>query len=152
MTVYWSASWARILNVQGIIKKRTKETDSSIFSTCIPSITISGAGQHLFKLAYDVPGTEDVGLPTEFRFNVGPASQPIAGSIPVNGLWCWLNTNSSLGLLYTLRKYVASTQCSFNVNPQSSLARHWNSIGWFYVFSDCCIMRGAFHPDATNSR
>ena len=37
-------------------------------------------------LSYDVPDTEDVGLPTKFRFNVGPAMQPIAGSMPVNRL------------------------------------------------------------------
>ena len=37
-------------------------------------------------LAYDVPDTEDVGLPTKFRFNVGPALQPTAGSMPVNHL------------------------------------------------------------------
>ena len=37
-------------------------------------------------LAYDVPRTEDVGLPTKFRFNVGPALQPIAGSMLVNRL------------------------------------------------------------------
>ena len=30
------------------------------------------------KLAYDLPRTEDVGLPNKFRFNVGSASQPIA--------------------------------------------------------------------------
>ena len=35
---------------------------------------------------YDVPDTEDVGLPTKFRFNVGPVSQPIAGSMPANRL------------------------------------------------------------------
>ena len=37
-------------------------------------------------LAYDVPDTEDVDLPTEFRFNVGPASQPIAGLMQINRL------------------------------------------------------------------
>ena len=37
-------------------------------------------------LAYDVPDTEDVGLPTKLLFNVGQASQPIAGSMPVNRL------------------------------------------------------------------
>ena len=37
-------------------------------------------------LAYDVPRTEDVGLPTKFRFNVGPALQPIVDSMPVNRL------------------------------------------------------------------
>ena len=56
------------------------------------------ANIHLI-LAYDVPRTEDVGLPTKFRFNVGPASQPIAGSMPVNCLRCWPNTNPSLRLL-----------------------------------------------------
>ena len=71
--------------------------------------------------------------PTKFRFSVGPASQPIAGSMPVNRLRRWPNTNPSPGLLYTLRKHVAFTQCCFNVDPHSStLARHWNSIGWFY--------------------
>ena len=28
--------------------------------------------------------TQDVGLPTQFRFNVGPVSLPIAGSMPTN--------------------------------------------------------------------
>ena len=84
-------------------------------------------------LAYDVPRTEDVGLPTKFRLNVGPALQHIAGSMLFNRLWRWPNTNLSLGLLYTLRKHVAFNQCCFNVDPQSStLARHWNSIGWLY--------------------
>ena len=73
----------------------------------------------------DVPHTEDVGLPTKFRFNVGPASQPIAGLMPINRLRRWPNTNLSLGLLYNLRKHVAFTQCCCNVDPQSStLARH----------------------------
>ena len=76
-------------------------------------------------LAYDVPGTEDVGLPTKFRFNVGQALQPIAGLMPVNRLRRWPNTNVSHGLLYTLRKPVAFNQCCFNVDSQSStLARH----------------------------
>ena len=37
-------------------------------------------------LAYDAPDTEDVGLPTKFRFNFVPALQPIAGSMPGNRL------------------------------------------------------------------
>ena len=36
--------------------------------------------------AYDIPDTEDVGPPTKFRSNVGPALQPMAGSMPVNRL------------------------------------------------------------------
>ena len=76
-------------------------------------------------LAYDAPRTEDVGLPTKFRFNAGQALQPIAGSMPVNRLRRWPNTNLSPGLLYTSRERVAFNQCCFNVDPQSStLARH----------------------------
>ena len=41
--------------------------------------------------------------PTRLRFNVGPASQPIAGSMPVNRLRRWPNTTPTLGPLYTLR-------------------------------------------------
>ena len=76
-------------------------------------------------LAYDVPDTEDVGLPTKSRFNVGTALQSIARSMPVNRLRCLPSTNLSPGLLYTLRKHVAFNQYRFNVDPQSStLARH----------------------------
>ena len=74
-----------------------------------------------------------------FWFNVGPASQPIAGSMLGNRLRRWPNTNPSLGLLYHLRKRLTFTQFCFFVDPQSStLARHWNST----LFSDCCtVMR-----------
>ena len=37
-------------------------------------------------LAYDVPNANDIGLSTKLRSNVGPALQPIAGSMPVNRL------------------------------------------------------------------
>ena len=66
---------------------------------------------------YDVPRTEDVGLPIQFQFNVGPASQPIAGSIPVYRLRRWPNTNPTLGLLYALSQHIskhmyqASSKC-----------------------------------------
>ena len=49
-----------------IFKERTKETVLANINL-IP--------------AYDVPRTENVGLPTKFRLNAGPASQPIAGSM-----------------------------------------------------------------------
>ena len=39
--MYWSSSWARFLNVQDIIKERTKETSTNISSMCIPSTTIA---------------------------------------------------------------------------------------------------------------
>ena len=75
------------------------------------------ANMHSIR-AYDVPRTEDVGLPTKFWFNFGSALHPIAGSMPVNRL-------RSPGLLYTLRKHVAFNQCCFNIDPQfSTLARH----------------------------
>ena len=45
-----------------------------------------GAGQHSFNICLHVPRTEDVGLPTKFWFNVGPGSQLIGGSMPVNYL------------------------------------------------------------------
>ena len=105
-TVYWSSSWASILNVFLPPPSRELARIHSIF-------------------AYDVSRREDVGLPSKFRFNVGPALQLIAGSIPVNRLRRWANTNLSSGLLYNLRKHVAFNQCCFNVDPQSStLALH----------------------------
>ena len=131
--MYRSSSWARILIVWDIIKERTKETSSDISSRVfLPPPLLVLANNHSI-LTYDVPRTEDVGLPTKFRFNVGPALQPIAGSMLVNRLWRWTNTKLSLGLLYNLRKHVTFNHCFFNVDPQSStLARHWNSIGWLY--------------------
>ena len=103
-------------------KERTKETSSNnIFDVymysfhhhrrCWPSLAggvrtntsedcrMGLASIHSI-LAYDVPLTDDVGLPTKFRFDVGQALQTIAGSMPVNGLRRCPNTNPSLGLLY----------------------------------------------------
>ena len=78
-------------------------------------------------LAYDVPRTENVGLPTKFRFNVGPASQLIADSMPVNRLRRWPNTNPSP--VCGFRKHVSFTQCCFNVDSVfddgQSLKQHW---------------------------
>ena len=73
--------------------------------------------------------------------------------MPINCLRRWPNTNLSPGLMCTLRKHVAFNQCCFNVDPQSStLARHWNSIGWLYrVFwrlhyaGDALTSRGQKH-------
>ena len=89
-------------------------------------------------LAYDVSRREDVGLPTKFRFNVGHASQPIAGSMLFNRLRCWPNTNPSLGLLSTLRKHVAFIQCCFNVDHS---LRRWPGIETTLSdCTDCCIV------------
>ena len=67
------------------------------------------ANIHLI-LDYDVLRTEDVGLPTKFRFIVGAA---LCRPLLVNRPRRWPNTNPSLGLLYTLRKHMTFTQCCF---------------------------------------
>ena len=104
-------------------------------------------------LAYDVPSTGDVGIPTKFRFNVGPALQPIAGSLPVNRLRHWPNNNLSSGLSYSFRKHVAFNQCCFNVDLQSStLICHWNNIGWLYRAFCCCIVLVTNNDQITVSR
>ena len=48
-------------------------------------------------LAVGLPGTHNIGLPTQYRFNVVPASQPIAGSMPVNRIRRWSNIETELG-------------------------------------------------------
>ena len=55
-----SMAWARILNV---------------FGHCITSTTITAAGQHSFNTGQQ---SENTGLPTKFRFNIGSALQAIA--------------------------------------------------------------------------
>ena len=81
----------------------------------------------------------DVGLPTKFRFNVGPASQPITGSTPVNRLRRWPNTNPSLGLLYTLRQD-SPNAFSMLTHGLRRLSVIETALGDCTVFSDCCIM------------
>ena len=44
---------------------------------------------------YDVPGTHNVGLPTQYRFNGGLTS-PIASSMPVNRIRRWPNIETEL--------------------------------------------------------
>ena len=58
----------------------------------IPSTTIAGQCARL----YDVPGTHNVGLPTQYRLNVEPASQLIAGSMPVKRIRRWPNIETEL--------------------------------------------------------
>ena len=45
---------------------------------------------------YDVPGTRNVGLPTQYRFNVGQVSQPIAVLMPANRIRRWPNIETEL--------------------------------------------------------
>ena len=122
-SVYWSSSYTRILNVQDIIKERTKETSSNIYSTCIPFHHHLRCWPTFIQYLPTMYLVQRSGCrpTTKFRFNVEPALQPIAGSMPVNRLRCWPNTNLSQDLLYTLRKHVAFNQCCYNVDPQSSM-------------------------------
>ena len=97
-SVYWSSSWARILNVYDVYY-------SHHHRRCWPTFI-----QYLSK--YVVPDTEDVGLPIKFQFNVGPALQPIAGSMSVNHRVCcilcantWHSTNTVSMLTNSLRRW-----------------------------------------------
>ena len=96
-------------------------------------------------LAYDVPDTEDVGLPTKFRFNVGPALQPIASSMPVNRLRRTHSTNLSPVCCILC----ANTWYKTNgVSMFTHSLRRWpvieTALGDCTVFSDCCIMLVTF--------
>ena len=79
-----------------------------------------------------MPGTHNVDLPTQFRFNVGPASQPIAGSMPVNRIRRWPNIETELVLVLALT--------AIQVRDTSSPKDHYpdNTIHW----PNCEIMLG----------
>ena len=134
--MYWSSSWTKILHVHDIIKERTKETSSNISSTRIPSNTIARADHHSFETCFDVPRTEDVGLPTKFRLNVGPALQPIAGSMPVNRLRRWPNTNLSPGLFFYFAQIRGFQPILFQCWPHS--LRLWPVIET--ALGDCIML------------
>ena len=124
-----------ISELSDIIKKINKETSQDISPTCITSTTIAGAGQHSLYTCQPSTCTEDVSLSTKFRFNVGPASQPIACSMLVNRLRRWPNANPSL---------CANTWHSPNaVSMLIHSLRRWLEIetasGDCTVFSDCCM-------------
>ena len=63
----------------------------------------------------------NLGLPTQYRFNVGPASQPIAGSMPGNRIRHWPNIETGLGncpvLVLTAMRvtlYPPKAHCPYN--------------------------------------
>ena len=86
-----------------------------------PPPSLLRAHIHLI-FAYDVPGTEDVGLNHQIPVQCWAS---VAAHCWFDRLRRWPNTNLSPVLVYTLRKHVAFNQCCFNVDPQSSaLARH----------------------------
>ena len=45
---------------------------------------------------YDVPGIHNVGLPTQYRLKIGPASQSIVGLMLVNRIRRWPNIETEL--------------------------------------------------------
>ena len=73
----------------------------------------------------DVPGTHNVGLPTQYRFNMGPASQPIAGSMPVNRIRLWPNIETELGdcLLFALTAIWVTLYAPKGHYPDNTI--HW---------------------------
>ena len=80
--------------------------------------------------------------PIQFQFNVGLVSQPITGSIPVNHLRHWPNTNPTLSLLYTLRKHISKHICH-SPNAVSMLTnslRRWPNIET--ALGDCTVFAG----------
>ena len=134
-----TASWARILNVQDIIEERTKETSWNISSTCIPSTTITGAGQHLFNTCLRCTLYRGFRpLPTKFRYQFGPTSQPIADSIVYDA-------GPTL-----IRHWVCCTLCANKWHSPNCVSilthslRRWPDIetvlGDCIVFSDFCIV------------
>ena len=134
----------------GLIKERTKETSSNIYSTFFLSTTIAGAGQHSFNICLQCTSYRGC-RPTH---QIPVQCWAIAGSMPVNRIRRWPNTKLSPGLLYTLRKHVALNQCCFNIDPQSStLDVIETSLGDCTVFSDCCILLVTLeYPGARNTR
>ena len=135
-SVYCPSSWARILNDQ----EPRRQVQIYLRRLFLPPPSPVLANIHSI-LAYDVPGTEDVGLPTKFQFNVGPGSQPIAGSMPVNRLRRLPNTN--LSPVWCI--LCANTWHSTNAVPMLTYSyRRWpvieTALGDCTMFSDCCIM------------
>ena len=92
-------------------------------------------------LAYAVPDTEDVGLPTKFRFNVGSAMQPIAASSRS------IVYDADPALIYHRVCCILCANTCHSTNTASMLIhslRRWpvieKALGNCTVFSDCCII------------
>ena len=127
MTVYWSSPWARILNVgltgynywknQGS-RQVYRQRVSLLFPRPSPVLANLVNTKHLYNICTMVDQRRrrcaDVvkgdtmfcvcwstsmqhNVPTQYQFNVCPASQPIAGSIQVNRFRRWLNIETGLG-------------------------------------------------------
>ena len=74
-------------------------------------------------------GTHNVGLPTQYPFNVGSASQPIAGTMPVNRIRRWPNIETELG------DYLVFDPTVIRVTPYDQKGHypdntiHWPNVG-----------------------
>ena len=81
-----------MLNVQDIIIERTKY---------IRQVYLKRVGLFLppppLYASIHVPRIHNVGLTTQYRFNVGSASQPIPISMPVNRIRRWPTIETELG-------------------------------------------------------
>ena len=101
---------------------------ANIHLTCL--IPLNRVAAYLYDL-------HDVALLAQFRFNVGPVSQPIAGSMPTNCLRRWLNTTPTLGRLYNWRqhpsKHMPFTQNCFKVGAGPTLKQNWVIVPYCYV-------------------
>ena len=104
-------------------------------------------------LAYNVPDTENVGLPTKHRLNVGPALQPIAGSMPINLLRRWPSTNLLPGLLYIL--WANTCHSTNTVSMLTHSLRRWpvieTALSDCIVFSDYRILLVTFKIPASET-
>ena len=146
------------------IEEKTKGTSSNISSACIPSLSVNQSFSLLKILwqslisqcthLYDVPLTHDVDLLTQYWFNVGPASQPIAGSMAVNHLRRWPNTNPTLGLLY----FAPAHQQTHGIRP--TLLQYWPTFfdagptlkqNWVIVPCLLWLICGWYHPFPDNT-
>ena len=83
---------------------------------------------------HPTPGAHIVGLPTQYRFNVGRASQPIAGSMPVNRIRRWPNIETELGdcpvcALTAIRVCDTSSPERPPTGLHETLAQLWNNAG-----------------------
>ena len=124
--MYCSSSWTRILNVQDIMKERTKDIKKLkyIFNVYFFHYHLLATIHSI--IAYDVPRTEDVGLPTKLRFNVWVFCILFANT--------WYSSNVVLMLTLSLRRWP---------DIQATL-------GDCTLFFDCCIVMLVRFPPPRN--
>ena len=100
----------------------------------------------------------DVGLPTQFLFNVGPELRLIASSMPVNRVRRWLNSRPTLNNDpthdYSTPAATATTGRLTNFNVGLTLAQQQPSILYTWLLSGNCYTGDTFiqnghYPDNT---